>query len=65
MVSRLIIFQRFILRSYSKAIDGWTARRFNQVSTYGAWLDVVIDNVGRGILWTRISSVIKNVKIVE
>jgi phosphatidylglycerophosphate synthase len=44
---------------YYTAVDGWAARRFNQVSTFGAWLDVIIDNIGRGILWTRISSVEK------
>jgi CDP-diacylglycerol--inositol 3-phosphatidyltransferase len=44
---------------YCIAVDGWTARRFNQVTKFGAWLDVIIDNIGRGILWTRISSVRK------
>jgi CDP-diacylglycerol--inositol 3-phosphatidyltransferase len=41
------------------AVDGWAARRFNQVSRFGAWLDVIIDNIGRGILWTRVSTVKK------
>jgi len=43
------------------AVDGWTARQFNQESKFGAWFDVVIDNIGRGILWTRISSVKRNI----
>ncbi len=51
----------FFLLLYYIAVDGWTARRFNQVSKFGAWFDVIIDNIGRGILWTRNSSVkIKN-----
>jgi phosphatidylglycerophosphate synthase len=39
------------------AVDGWAARRFEQVSRFGAWLDVVIDNIGRTMIWTRVSSV--------
>jgi phosphatidylglycerophosphate synthase len=46
---------------YFTAVDGWAARKFNQVSKFGAWFDVVIDNIGRGILWTRISSVKRNI----
>ncbi|XP_014673526.1 PREDICTED: CDP-diacylglycerol--inositol 3-phosphatidyltransferase 1-like [Priapulus caudatus] len=34
--------------------DGWAARKFNQATTFGAWFDVVIDNVGRGLLWCHI-----------
>ncbi|XP_057207429.1 uncharacterized protein si:ch1073-145m9.1 isoform X2 [Triplophysa rosa] len=32
-------------------LDGWVARRLHQTSRFGAWLDVVIDNIGRGMLW--------------
>ncbi|KAG7479859.1 CDP-diacylglycerol-inositol 3-phosphatidyltransferase 1 [Solea senegalensis] len=32
-------------------VDGWLARRLGQTSKFGAWLDVVVDNVGRGMLW--------------
>ncbi|CAF2725226.1 unnamed protein product [Rotaria sp. Silwood2] len=39
------------------AVDGWSARQFNQVSKFGSWLDVIIDNIGRGIIWTRVSSI--------
>ena len=45
------------LCGYHLAVDGWAARRFNQQTKFGAWLDVIIDNIGRGILWTNISSV--------
>eukprot|EP01137_Pigoraptor_chileana_P014541 Opistho-2@69283 len=33
-------------------IDGWAARRYNQASAFGAWFDVVIDNIGRTVMWT-------------
>ncbi|XP_020619779.1 CDP-diacylglycerol--inositol 3-phosphatidyltransferase 1-like [Orbicella faveolata] len=33
-------------------LDGILARQLNQTSAFGAWLDVVIDNLGRGMLWT-------------
>ncbi|CAN0393839.1 unnamed protein product [Lampetra fluviatilis] len=35
-------------------IDGWLARRLHQTSAYGAWLDVAIDNLGRGLLWSHL-----------
>lgn len=35
-------------------VDGWLARRLNQCSRFGAWLDVVVDNVGRAMLWSLI-----------
>ncbi|XP_076590926.1 uncharacterized protein LOC143323147 [Chaetodon auriga] len=33
-------------------VDGWLARRLGQSSGFGAWLDVVVDNMGRGMLWS-------------
>ncbi|XP_061576144.1 uncharacterized protein si:ch1073-145m9.1 isoform X2 [Cololabis saira] len=33
-------------------VDGWLARRLGQSSRLGAWLDVVVDNLGRGMLWS-------------
>lgn len=38
-------------------VDGWLARRLGQSSRFGAWLDVVVDNVGRGMLWSRLFKV--------
>ncbi|XP_065582132.1 uncharacterized protein LOC136041407 isoform X2 [Artemia franciscana] len=38
-------------------LDGVAARKFDQVSEFGAWLDVVIDNAGRAFLWSNISEV--------
>ncbi|XP_062887953.1 CDP-diacylglycerol--inositol 3-phosphatidyltransferase isoform X3 [Mobula hypostoma] len=32
--------------------DGFAARRLNQVSEFGAWFDVAIDNIGRSMLWS-------------
>lgn len=34
------------------ALDGYAARKLKQISTFGAWFDVVVDLLGRGILWT-------------
>uniref|UniRef100_A0A8C6SY24 Si:ch1073-145m9.1 n=1 Tax=Neogobius melanostomus TaxID=47308 RepID=A0A8C6SY24_9GOBI len=36
-------------------VDGWLARRLKQVSNFGAWLDVVVDNLSRGMLWSLVS----------
>ncbi|XP_023145082.2 uncharacterized protein si:ch1073-145m9.1 isoform X2 [Amphiprion ocellaris] len=33
-------------------VDGWLARWLGQTSRFGAWLDVVVDNLGRGMLWS-------------
>ncbi|XP_068173773.1 uncharacterized protein si:ch1073-145m9.1 isoform X2 [Antennarius striatus] len=33
-------------------VDGWLARRLGRSSRFGAWLDVVVDNLGRGMLWS-------------
>ncbi|KAI3354665.1 hypothetical protein L3Q82_019162, partial [Scortum barcoo] len=38
-------------------VDGWLARRLNQSSRFGAWLDVVVDNLGRGMLWSLLFEV--------
>ncbi|XP_042269639.1 CDP-diacylglycerol--glycerol-3-phosphate 3-phosphatidyltransferase isoform X1 [Thunnus maccoyii] len=35
-------------------VDGWLARRLGQTSRFGAWLDVVVDNLGRGMLWSQL-----------
>uniref|UniRef100_A0A8C1CZE4 Uncharacterized protein n=1 Tax=Cyprinus carpio carpio TaxID=630221 RepID=A0A8C1CZE4_CYPCA len=35
-------------------VDGWAARRLQQTSRFGAWLDVVIDNLGRGMIWNML-----------
>ncbi|CAK6970335.1 CDP-diacylglycerol--inositol 3-phosphatidyltransferase [Scomber scombrus] len=35
-------------------VDGWVARRLGQTSRFGAWLDVVVDNLSRGMLWSRL-----------
>jgi len=34
--------------------DGILARKFNQCSSFGAWLDVVVDNLSRGMLWANL-----------
>ena len=55
----LSVFPDTFPLSVPAAVDGWAARRFNQVSKFGAWFDIIIDNIGRGILWSRVSSVAK------
>lgn len=35
-------------------VDGWLARKLSQCSRFGAWLDVVVDNLGRGMLWNML-----------
>ncbi len=32
-------------------LDGIAARRLNQCSAFGAWLDVTFDNITRGMIW--------------
>lgn len=34
-------------------IDGYAARKLNQCSSFGAWLDVIIDNIGRTLIWSN------------
>eukprot|EP00051_Salpingoeca_urceolata_P032924 m.18076 g.18076 ORF g.18076 m.18076 type:complete len:227 (-) comp5616_c0_seq1:51-731(-) len=36
------------------AVDGYLARKLDQCSAFGAWLDVAVDNIGRGLLWVQI-----------
>ena len=38
-------------------LDGYVARKFNQTSAFGAWFDVVIDIISRGMLWSNVYSV--------
>ena len=42
---------------FNAVVDGYVARKFQQVSDFGAWLDVVADIVGRGILWCNVKHV--------
>lgn len=41
-------------------VDGWLARKLGQTSRFGAWLDVVVDNMGRGMLWSQLFEVIRH-----
>jgi len=45
--------------------DGFFARILNQTSSFGAWLDVVIDNIGRGLLWVHLSQYFFIVPCIE
>ncbi|XP_056330551.1 uncharacterized protein si:ch1073-145m9.1 [Danio aesculapii] len=44
----------YVLSIILDGVDGWVARRLHQTSRFGAWLDVVIDNVGRGMIWNML-----------
>ncbi|KAK1157593.1 CDP-diacylglycerol--glycerol-3-phosphate 3-phosphatidyltransferase isoform X2 [Acipenser oxyrinchus oxyrinchus] len=44
----------YVISIILDGLDGYAARRLNQVSEFGAWLDVVIDNLGRGMLWSAL-----------
>ncbi|XP_055003943.1 uncharacterized protein si:ch1073-145m9.1 isoform X2 [Boleophthalmus pectinirostris] len=50
MSSRVLLFWPNVI-----GVDGWLARRLQQVSRFGAWLDVVVDNLSRAMLWTQVS----------
>ncbi|XP_064482802.1 uncharacterized protein LOC135395634 [Ornithodoros turicata] len=41
----------FFISIVLDGVDGWAARRFKQVSAFGAWLDVIIDLWARAMLW--------------
>ncbi|XP_065831345.1 CDP-diacylglycerol--glycerol-3-phosphate 3-phosphatidyltransferase-like [Oscarella lobularis] len=36
--------------------DGYVARKWKQTSAFGAWLDVVTDNISRSMVWCHITS---------
>lgn len=46
----------YIFSAVLDFFDGWLARLCNQISSFGAWLDVFIDVLGRSMLWVMISS---------
>lgn len=35
-------------------LDGFIARRYNQITLFGSWLDVILDNFRRTILWAQL-----------
>ena len=42
----------FVLSAGLDFVDGAVARHLNQTSAFGAWLDVVLDNISRSMIWT-------------
>ncbi|XP_024113856.1 CDP-diacylglycerol--glycerol-3-phosphate 3-phosphatidyltransferase isoform X2 [Oryzias melastigma] len=44
----------YLVSAALDGVDGWLARRLRQRSRFGAWLDVVVDNLSRGMLWSRL-----------
>lgn len=51
----LFFIQIYLVNVILDGIDGWTARLFNQISDYGAALDVILDLISRGMIWCYIS----------
>lgn len=47
-------------------VDGYLARKLNQCSLFGAWLDVAVDNVCRSMMWSlalpRLGSAVSSVE---
>lgn len=37
-------------------VDGWAARKLGQTSKFGEILDVVVDNIGRGVIWALVAA---------
>lgn len=50
-----IFLPLYIFSAILDGIDGWAARRLGQVSDYGATLDVVVDLIGRGMIWCYVN----------
>ncbi len=50
-------FKNKLINELNLDFDGYFARKLNQSTRFGAWLDVVIDNLGRGIIWIHVHEV--------
>ncbi|KAI0232678.1 hypothetical protein LSAT2_017021 [Lamellibrachia satsuma] len=48
------ILPKRLLTDLPGDVDGYVARKLGQVTEFGSWLDVAVDNIGRGMLWCRI-----------
>lgn len=53
--SPAVFLPLYLLSIILDGVDGWLARRLGQTSSFGAWLDVVVDNLGRSMLWSLVS----------
>ncbi|XP_033747515.1 uncharacterized protein LOC117332639 [Pecten maximus] len=53
--SPVIFLIFYCISAILDGFDGYAARKLNQMSGFGAWLDVVVDLISRGILWCFIS----------
>ncbi|XP_054749274.2 uncharacterized protein LOC129254778 [Lytechinus pictus] len=50
----VVFISLYLAQSILDGLDGALARKLKQTSAFGAWFDVVIDNLGRGMLWCRL-----------
>ncbi|XP_064612319.1 uncharacterized protein LOC135476269 [Liolophura sinensis] len=44
----------YSLAALLDGVDGLAARKLNQISVFGAWFDVVIDLISRGMVWSAV-----------
>ncbi|GCB73474.1 uncharacterized protein [Scyliorhinus torazame] len=52
----VVFFPCYVISIILDGFDGYAARKLNQVSEFGAWFDVAIDNFGRTMLWSSLFS---------
>ncbi|XP_031429492.1 CDP-diacylglycerol--glycerol-3-phosphate 3-phosphatidyltransferase [Clupea harengus] len=52
--SPALFFPAYLTSVILDGIDGWVARRLEQTSRFGAWLDVIVDNMGRSMVWNML-----------
>ncbi|XP_071502644.1 uncharacterized protein [Diadema antillarum] len=50
----ILFITLYMCQTILDGVDGAVARKLKQTSAFGAWFDVVIDNLGRGMLWCRL-----------
>ncbi|KAK4300967.1 hypothetical protein Pmani_026872 [Petrolisthes manimaculis] len=45
--------------------DGYAARKLHQCSLFGAWFDIILDNLSRGLLWAHLHPMLYLVSALE
>ncbi|KAK7312262.1 hypothetical protein VNO77_36012 [Canavalia gladiata] len=59
LTNKVFFSMLYFLSFVCDAVDGWCARKFNQVSTFGAVLDMVTDRISTACLLVVLSQVYK------
>ncbi|KAL0972738.1 hypothetical protein UPYG_G00194130 [Umbra pygmaea] len=52
--NRVMFVSAYSISVILDGLDGWMARRLGQTSLFGAWLDVVVDILGRSMVWGQL-----------